>query len=177
MDFTEISDFFNKNVLIIILLIILILVFLGINVLNISGNLLETVASIFGPAVYGFLELLGYSTGTLINTSSEIISSSAKTGIDIGDGVAHNIGNILKNDVHPISNDNYRNIDDAINIQKKHGDNKSEPISSLEGSSWSTISDNSMPITNWTSTIIPNTNSTIAKTTPKITSQLFQTNK
>ena len=176
MDFSTISDFFTKNVVIIILLLIIFLIFLGINVFYISGELLESLVNIFGPAVYDFFELLGYSSGTIINLSSDIISDTAKTGIDIGDGVAHDIGNILKNDVRPISNDNYQNLDDDINIRGKSIHNYSEPMSSLDRSPWNTIADNSMPISNWSSTIIPASSSTISKTGFNITSQLFQTN-
>lgn len=83
----------NKNMIIVILVIILILSFLGINILNLTGNFLENVVEIFKPL---FSSLL-YTLGILVDKSSETVASGAKLGIDVVDGVGHNVGNLLIN--------------------------------------------------------------------------------
>ena len=89
------SLFDFKTVLIFFLLAFLILTFLGINLFTILGNSLQNLSNVFGPFFTNFTKALGYSTGTVINTSSDTISDVAKTGIDIVDGSAKNIGNLL----------------------------------------------------------------------------------
>lgn len=90
-----ISLFDFKTILIFFLLAFLILTFLGINLFTILGNSLQNLSNVFGPFFTNFTKALGYSTGTVINTSSDTISDVAKTGIDIVDGSAKNIGNLL----------------------------------------------------------------------------------
>ena len=41
------------------------------------------------------MKALGYSTGTVINTSADTVSDVAKTSIDIAEGSLQNIGNLL----------------------------------------------------------------------------------
>jgi len=110
----SLQELYSKNTVIIILLVLLVLLFLGINVLIYTGNLFQASVDIFGPVVYDFFRLLGYSSGTLINKSADVISGTARLGIDIGDGVAHDVGNILKSDTHLLSTNDlsYRRIDD-----------------------------------------------------------------
>lgn len=87
----------TKNNIIMVLLILVIMAFLGINLLAISGNLLEELSKIFGPTVNIVASMLGYSTGHLINTTADITADTAKLGIDIAEGSAQSIGNLLKN--------------------------------------------------------------------------------
>ena len=89
--------FSNKNNIIIFLLILVILSFLGINLLVISGNILEELSNFFGPSVKIVASMLGYSTGHLINTTADIGADTAKLGIDIAEGSAQSVGNLLKN--------------------------------------------------------------------------------
>jgi hypothetical protein len=88
--------FSNKNILILFLTVILLFSFLGINILVSVGGFLEKMFDVFKPVVYNFLALLGYSTGTILNKSSDVVSDTAKVGIDILDGSVQNIGNLLK---------------------------------------------------------------------------------
>ena len=88
--------FSNQNIIIIVLSLLLILSFLGINVLFIFGNIIQTVISIFGPLVAQILGIFGYTTGTLINKTADIAGNTAKTGIDIAEGTVHSVGNILR---------------------------------------------------------------------------------
>ena len=90
------SMFSNKNYIIIALLILLILSFLGINILTIFGNLIQTLVNIFGPLVTQILSVFGYTAGTLIDKSADIVTDTAKTGIDIAGGTVSSIGDLLK---------------------------------------------------------------------------------
>jgi uncharacterized membrane protein len=108
--------FSNKNMLIFILGGFLLLSILGINLFSFAGILFQSVGDFFKPVVIYILTALGYTSGTLINDSADIAADVAKGGIDIADGVAHSIGNLLKNATPP-SQDNSKapNVVNAVN--------------------------------------------------------------
>ena len=56
---------------------------------------MNNLANVFGPFIQNFMKALGYSTGTVINTTSDTVSDVAKTSIDIAEGSVQNIGNLL----------------------------------------------------------------------------------
>jgi hypothetical protein len=91
---TDTSVFSNK--VIIALLALLIFAFLGINLLVISGNAIKQLTDMFGPIVINVAKMLGYSTGHLVNTTADVTADTAKLGIDIAEGTAQSIGNLLK---------------------------------------------------------------------------------
>ncbi len=70
--------------------------FVGINLLSVSGNILEYLADTFGPLVRNVASIFGYSTGELINTTADIAADTAKFGVDIAEGTLQNVGNLLK---------------------------------------------------------------------------------
>ena len=114
------NDLFSaKNTIIIVLCILLLLSFLGINLLNISGNIVETIAKIFGPLVAQILSIFGYTTGTLLNITADVAGDTAKAGIDIAEGSIHSIGNILKDvsDGH-VNEESKNTLDNALNQSK-----------------------------------------------------------
>jgi len=124
------GNFFNnKNYIIIFLLILLILSFLGINMLAISGNLIQTIVNIFGPLVTQILSVFGYTAGTLIDKSAEIVTDTAKTGIDIAGGTVGSIGDLLKDASRPGVDDKAKQqLDKSINLSK-HPNKQPEPDS------------------------------------------------
>lgn len=79
----------SKNILIGVLLFLLILSFLGI-------TFIQTLGNIIGPYITGFLSLLGYTTGSVIDDTASVVGDTAKTGIDITQGAVQNIGEIFK---------------------------------------------------------------------------------
>jgi len=98
-DFTQNGEngfFSNKNFIIILLIILLVFSFLGINILTISGNIMQTFIQIFGPLVSQILSIFGYTTGTVINKTADVVADTAKTGIDIAEGSIQSVGNILR---------------------------------------------------------------------------------
>lgn len=88
----------SKNFAIILLFILLGLSFLGVNILLILGGVFQWFVRIFGPFVSSILSFIGYTTGTIINETSDVIADTAKTGIDIADGTLQSLGNLLKDD-------------------------------------------------------------------------------
>ena len=98
-NFTQTSEsgfFSNKNIIIILLIILLVFSFLGINILTISGNIMQTFIQIFGPLVSQILSIFGYTTGTVLNKTADVVADTAKTGIDIAEGSIQSVGNILR---------------------------------------------------------------------------------
>ena len=89
------SMFSNKNFVIMVLLFLLILSFLGINVFLVLGNFFQSLINIFGPPIKQILSIFGYTTGTVLNESSEIVATVTKTGIDIADGTVQSVGDLL----------------------------------------------------------------------------------
>lgn len=97
-----IYDFFsNKNAIIIVLLVLLILSMIGINLLQITGNIVEDIADPLGPAVRGILSSVGFTVGNILKGSADVIAGTVDTGIDIAKGTTHSIGDLLINTTKP----------------------------------------------------------------------------
>jgi len=111
------SGFLSKNLLITILTALLVLSFLGINLLHILGNFVQTIIGIFGPLVAQILSVFGYTAGTVIDKSADIATDVAKTGIDIAGGTVQSVADLLKN----VSSGNVNTasklqLDNALNL-------------------------------------------------------------
>ena len=89
------SQLISNNKIIIILSVLLILSFLGINILDVISNIIKAIIAILGPLVGQLLAVFGYTSGTLINKGADVVSDTAKVGIDIAEGTVQNIGNLL----------------------------------------------------------------------------------
>jgi hypothetical protein len=90
----SVSDW-SKNGIIIVLAVILLLSLLGVNILNIFGDVVERVTEIFRPVVSKALANLGYASGTLLDRSSDVVADASKTGIDILHGTVDSVGDLL----------------------------------------------------------------------------------
>lgn len=84
-----------KNVVIVVLVVLLLLSFLGINILDIFSNIIKIFVRLFGPIVNQILSLLGYTTGSVLNVSADVIGDTSKAAIDIAEGTVQNVGNLL----------------------------------------------------------------------------------
>jgi hypothetical protein len=124
------SSFLNKNMLIIALVILLILSFLGINLLNIFGDFIQTIMNIFGPLFSQILSVFGYTTGSIINKSADIVSDTAKFGIDVAEGSIQSLGDLLKNASERNVDPNSRNQLDRTLNDSKYRLARSEPDNS-----------------------------------------------
>lgn len=90
------SSFFDyKTIIIFFLLAFLVLTFLGINLFTILGNSIQNLSNVFSPFFIHFAKSLGYSTGTLINTSADTVSDIAQGTIEIAEDSVQNIGNLM----------------------------------------------------------------------------------
>lgn len=118
----------SKKFLITVLITLVILSVLGINILTIFGNIFQiignifqAIVNIFRPLIIQILSLFGYTTGTVLNTTADVVSKTAKTGIDIASGTIHSVGNILKdtsqNAVDPNAKKQFDNALNVSNIQ------------------------------------------------------------
>lgn len=128
------SMFSNKNGIIIFLLILVILSFLGINMLSISGNILEEMSKIFGPTFKNVASILGYSTGELVETTADVGADAAKLGIDIAEGSVHSVGKLLKSASEQGLNDDIkRNLELSLSSPKPNQpSNTPEPSQSAD---------------------------------------------
>jgi hypothetical protein len=106
--------FSNKNILIILLTVLLVFSFLGINVLYVVGEFLQKVSDLIKPLVYQILSIFGYTAGTVINTTADVVADTSKFGIDIAEGSVKNIGNLLKNTGNMIDINKKKEIDSSV---------------------------------------------------------------
>jgi hypothetical protein len=106
-----------KNILILVLILLLIFSFLGINLLQIFGNIVQYITGVTSPFLSNILSVLGYTTGSALNTSADIVSNTGKTGLDIADGSVHSLGNIFITSSLPnLNNTSKVGIDSTLNI-------------------------------------------------------------
>ena len=119
----------NKNFLIALLVFLLIFSLLGINLLYVFGNLFQilgnffqSIVNIFKPLILQILSLFGYTAGSVINTTADVVSVTAKTGIDIATGTIHSVGNILKDgSAGSIDQNSKIQFDNALNLSNIKG--------------------------------------------------------
>ena len=136
-NFTQTGDysfFSNKNAIIVLLIILLVFSFLGINILNILGNLMQSFIQIFGPLVSQILSIFGYTTGTVLNKTADVVADTAKTGIDIAEGSIQSVGNILRDASKPnVDSRSKQSLDSALNtkifnVNEPQPDSSTNPI-------------------------------------------------
>ena len=91
------SEGLSKNSLIIILVLFLLLALLGFNLFFFFGVVLEKIFGVARNVVLQTLGMMGFYTGAVLNTTADIVSDTAKGGIDIAEGSVQSIGNLLQN--------------------------------------------------------------------------------
>lgn len=89
------SAFDIKNIIIFILVIIILFMMIGINIIDFVSNLIEYIADALKPVFGSILSAFAYLTGTTINTTTDVVSDVAKTGIDIVEDTIQGVGDIL----------------------------------------------------------------------------------
>ena len=89
------SVFEFKNIIIIILVILLSFSLIGINLIESMSGILDYIGDILRPLIGGFLSAFAYITGVTLNTTTDVIGDTAKTGIDIAEDTLQSVGNIL----------------------------------------------------------------------------------
>jgi hypothetical protein len=97
MSFNNDSNIFSgKNFIITILTGLLILSFLGLNILASMGNLVQIISNVFGPLFTQILSVFGYTAGTVIDKSTDIVTDVAKSGIDLAGDTVQSAAELLK---------------------------------------------------------------------------------
>lgn len=116
---TEDSFYSGKNLIIGVLTILLVLSFLGINLLNKTGDFIQTMTNIFGPLIAQVLSVFGYTAGTVLDKSADVVSDVAKTGIDVANGTVQSVADLLKDaSKSNITTDAKLQLDKTINNYK-----------------------------------------------------------
>ena len=60
------------------------------------GGLIEIIVAIVGPFFAQVLSIFGYTTGSVINKTADVVGDVAKTGVDVAEGSLQSVGSILK---------------------------------------------------------------------------------
>lgn len=84
-----------KTILIIVLIIVVVLSYLGINLLNVFGDGLQSIINITSPVVMKLFAAIGYTTGEAINVTADVAADTVKTGTELAEGAVQNVGNML----------------------------------------------------------------------------------
>lgn len=92
----EITDE-TKNYIIVFLLVLTLFSLLGINLLSEAGDGFEYATGGIIPYIKKLFGIIGWSTGSIINVSTDIVSDTARAGIDVAEGSIQSIGNYLQN--------------------------------------------------------------------------------
>ena len=95
----------SKTILIFFLFLIILLLLSGINIFFVVGYVFESIVN--APFFRQVLDLLGDTSGTAINKSSEIVADTTKGTIDIADGAVHDIGNLLIGTTNSLNSSQY----------------------------------------------------------------------
>lgn len=102
------EQFSNKNLLIMVLTVLLVFSFLGVNLLVVFGNLLQNIINFAKPLVLYILSFFGYTAGSVLTTTADIVGDTVITGVDIAQESVKSAGQVLKNVSAP-------SLDKAIN--------------------------------------------------------------
>jgi hypothetical protein len=101
----------SSNTIIIILLVLLILSLIGINVLNLTEPIV--------PAASDLLSMIGFTTGSIIKGSADLVANTADFGIDIAKGTTHSIGDLLINSNQPgIDQSKQKSLTEMVGIPR-----------------------------------------------------------
>jgi hypothetical protein len=87
-----------------------------INVLSYLGKLLQIISNIFGPLITQILSVFGYTAGTVIDKSTDIVTDVAKSGIDLAGDTIQSAAGLLKDASRGnVANDAVRQLDNRFN--------------------------------------------------------------
>ena len=91
------NDFeISNKMLTVVLVVLIIFSLLGINILNMVGNVLQYLVNIFSPLITQILSLIAYTIGTIIHAVASLFTVTAKTGVDIAGGTLTSVGDLMK---------------------------------------------------------------------------------
>lgn len=85
-----------KNILILFLGVVVVFSLLGINILQIFVNVINSFIDILKPVIIQILSILGFTTGTVLKTTAGVATEATKLGVDIAGGTVQSVGSILQ---------------------------------------------------------------------------------
>ena len=113
------SGYDTKTVVIFVLCFLLLFSFLGINLLDILSNLIKLLIRIFGPLITQILSIFGYTAGTILNKSADVVSDTGKIALDIAEGTVQNVGDLMiKASKNSVNSDTQNELENALQINK-----------------------------------------------------------
>ena len=86
----------SKNYLIIFLVVLTIFSLLGINLLVNAGESMQSLLDKILPSIYKILAALGFATGTIINTTTDVAADGTRAAVDVVEGSIQSVGNMLQ---------------------------------------------------------------------------------
>jgi len=87
---------YNNQLLTIVLIVLIIFSLLGVNILNIFGDLLQSIVDLFGPFIMQLLSLIAYTAGSILNQISNLFTVTGTAGVEIAGGTIDTVGDLLK---------------------------------------------------------------------------------
>ena len=116
------SGLFSSTNMIIMILVILLF-------LSLTSTILDSLV----PALSDLLSMIGFTAGSLINGSAEVIADTADLGIDIAKGTTQSIGSLLINNKTPgIDSSKQISLTDMIQFPKFNKSSEPTPVQSSE---------------------------------------------
>ena len=106
-----------RSLIIVLLVLLLLVTILGINLITVSANILETFYIIFSNLFSNILSVLGFTTGLALNETTEIVKKTSKLGIDIVGDSVQDVGKIMIN----ASVAKQNSLDKALQPKNKEG--------------------------------------------------------
>jgi len=129
------SLFSGKNLIILILVILVVMSLIGINLLLWTGNLISDLGEGLGPILKDFLASIGFTTGTIIKGSADVIADTTELGIDIAKGTTHSIGDLLISSNHPgLDESKQTSLSEVIGIPKFQYSQQTSPPKPIQSS-------------------------------------------
>jgi hypothetical protein len=92
------------NIIIIIILSALLFIsILGIDILRDFVNIIIYAFLSVAEFIGGFLKVASYSTGEVVNGTGDVVAGTSIFGIELIDGVIHDVGNMFKGQATPVA--------------------------------------------------------------------------
>lgn len=87
---------YNNQLLTIILIVLIVFSLLGVNILNIFGDILQSIVDLFGPFIMQLVSLIAYTAGSILNQISDLFTVTGTAGVEIAGGTIDTVGDLLK---------------------------------------------------------------------------------
>ena len=110
-----------QTILIVFLTVFLILALLGINIFTAIGKLFQSAFDVIKPVTYNTIGDIAYTSGSVIDNTSNLLTDTGKRGLDIVNGTIQDIGNILIKSSGKVENKVEKKVEKEEKEEKKEG--------------------------------------------------------